>query len=404
MNREQLREALLAKIEAAWPRYKENPELARRLELASNDELQRHVVMAQAAAEAISSPLPESTEGLPQRDIDPDTGLSRHVHTSKWQLHRYTLAKDECGEWYKGPDWLPFNLHSRTSSCGGTNAERACALALANAAGSQKLWRDIESHYSRNVFTGEPEKNPDLIAFTLPSVCASAKANWAGIPRLTPKKFKEHRAELGHRAEQLALELERFYLPRDPDDFEYPGLLDFMELLNEEECARLDQAIRVTTLRIANRALEQAGSRRLDWDEYNDIGKEARDLGYQIGDVLPPARQDAIAIYQLLVRDHTSQYSSNYGGVPTLPDMLRRIAASFRADGDLPPIKNPNQGTAERSFFARALCKYFWTSFGNVSPAIVRDLVSIFYPESITEGAVSQIIRKVKEGHPLPTA
>ena len=396
-DKEGIREALLAKIEEAWPRYRENSDLVRRVELASNDVLRKHLAWAEMMRDV------DPVEPKPFREPSPlmpaqQAELFRRLIATRWSPDGgYTLARDECGDWYVGPDWVPFNLLNRAESSGYHPEERRCAKILIESVGAEKLWSDIEKRYA------DRRTAADGIASELPTICANAKASWLSIPRLTPKDFKEQRDELARRAEQLAIELERFYLPRDPDDCELPGLLDFAELMTQEELDRFDEFIRLTTLRIVNRARRSVDAVGLDWMEYNDISEDAKALGYKSDDLHTMARSDAIEIYQLLSKDHTN-YNNDFwfGGVPTLPDMMRRIAGKFREDGDRPPIKSPNLATAESSFFTRELCKYFWKSYGDVSPAIVRDIVAMFYDGGVTEGNVSQIIAKVKAAYPLP--
>jgi hypothetical protein len=344
----------------------------------------------------------EAPAGLSPRYREGDRALSRLLLQARVNPEGgYALACDSCKGWYSGPAWVPHNLYARLGPTGGSPEESECAHVLIHAPCAEKLWADIEKRYGHNAITGAVESHPDAIALSLPSVCADAKANWVAVPRLKPSEFKKQREELARRAEQLAQELERFYLPRDPDEHELPGMLDFAELMSQEELDQFDKAICITTFQIANRARVRAGLKCMDWGEYNDIGDEARALGYDHRDLFTPAREDALSVYGLVQRDHTLS-GWPYGGVPTLPDMLRRIAKKFDEDGANPPIKNPNLGNAERNFFARFLCKYFWTSFGDVSPAIVRDIVSMFYAQGITEGDVSQMVGKIKKRHPLP--
>jgi hypothetical protein len=180
--------------------------------------------------------------------------------------------------------------------------------------------------------------------------------------------------------------------------------------MTQEEIDRLDQAIRSVANLIVNRERQRSELEPLTWGEYNDIGVRARELGYQnerpyqTNYVRTPAREDAALIYGLMQRDHVShcQGDYEYGGVPTLPDLLRRIARKFVDDGQMPPIARPNLPNAERNFFARALCKYFWQGFGDISPVIVRDIVCMFYPQGMDENEVSQIAARIKAAYPLP--
>lgn len=389
-DRQTVRAALLAKLEATWARYKENPELRRIVESASNADLRKHLAWAECASEILSESDADTLSARYSEDDRLKFGRLRHARWSP-RGTGYVLARKEC-DWYRGPDWVPFNLWQTAEYGSGLNQE--CAVTLLQASGAELLWSAIAAKYPQ----------PDNLALSLPMVCAEAKARWADIPRMTPSEFRAQRENLARHAEQLAIELERFYLPRDPDESEFSGLLDFQDLMTQEELDRLDQAIRVTTYAIANRALERAGLPPVVWDDYNDIGDEARALGYGNSDLNTPARIDAKAVYSLLLRDHVShwQYDYEYGGVPTLPDMLRRIAGKLAEDGKTAPIARPNLANAERNFFARAVCKYFWQSRGDISPAIVRDIVCMFYQQGMDENEVSQMAARVKASHPLP--
>lgn len=388
-DRETVRAALLAKLEATWARYRENPELRRRVETASNADLRKHLAWAECLSELALEP---DADTLSPRYSDNDRRAFGRLRHARWSPHGngYSLARDECS-WYRGPDWMPFNLWQTAEYGGG--AERDCAATLCQASGAESLWSAIAAKYPR----------PDGIALSLPMVCAEAKARWANIPRMTPSEFREHREMLARHAEQLAVELERFYLPRDPDDCEFSGLLDFTELMTQEELDRFDQAIRSVANVIVNRERARNDMPPLTWGEYNDIGERARRLGYSGRDLLTLAQEDAREIRILMERDHVShwQYEYEYGGVPTLPDILRRIASKFAEDGQNAPIARPNLANAERNFFARALCKYFWQSFADVSPSIVRDVVCMFYPQGIDENEISQMAARVKSAHPL---
>lgn len=405
MSREDIRAALLAKIEAAWPCYKKSQELVRLVNLASNDQLRNHLALAELINDETQRD-PKPLMELSPRHSEESRDLFARTLSMRWNPSgEYTLARDECGDWYSGPDWVPFNLLSAAVYEGGSPEEQRCAHTLMTAPRAEQLWSAIALKYARHHVEGSGRdarrnNHVDSIAASLPAACAEAKARWRAIPRLTPSEHKKQRDELARRAQQLAQELERFYLPRDPDDYEFPGILDFMALLTHEERDRFDVAVRRVGLLITNRARNEVGAAGMDWAAYNDIGDEARSLGYQAHDLHPPARQDAYEIYDLMLPDHTRP-DLPYGGVPTLPDLLRRIAAKFQEDANDPPIKNPNLGNAERNFFARFLCRYFWKSYGNVSPSIVRDIVSMFYKQSITENDVSQMIARIKAAHPL---
>lgn len=315
----------------------------------------------------------------------------------------FILARDEWSRGYEGPAWVPFNLHSVAGACGGTREERECARRLISARGAETLWSAIGSRYRRNAITGELQYSGDSIAGNLPRACADATAHWLAIPRLTPSQYRNNRDELARRAAQLAVAAERFYMHRDPDSSEFSGLLDFTDLMTVDELNLFNRAIRSVTYQVANRALSRAGQAlalREDYEAFGAPRQQAESLGYSPRDVKSPAVQDHCLVWDLLIPDHTHPDPS-YGGVPTIPDLLRRLAAQLSADALSPPTKNPNLANGERNHFARALCKFFWRSYGLVSPSIVRDIVSIFFEQSITENDVSQMAAKVKVDFPL---
>jgi hypothetical protein len=386
-DRETVRAALLAKLEATWARYKESPELRRIVESASNAELRKHLAWAECASEMLSE---SDGDTLSPRYSDNERRTFARLRHARWSPGEfgYVLARDECS-WYRGPDWVPFNLWQTAEY--GSGLTQQCAATLYQAPGAESLWSAITARYPR----------PDNLALSLPMVCREAKARWADIPRMTPSEFRAHREKLARHAEQLAVELERFYLHRDPDETEFSGLLDFQELMTQEELDGFHRTIQITTFHVANRALTRADVSAVDWEEYNDIVKRARELGYRTGSTYTAAQEDMKGVYDLLQRDH-SRPDWPYGGVPSLPDMMRRIAAKFSEDGEDAPIARPNLANAERNFFARALCKYFWQSRGDISPSIVRDVVTMFYAQGMGENDVSQMAARVKAAYPLP--
>lgn len=395
LSREEVRDVLIAKITAAFPQFRDNPELARAVELGSNDDLRKHLAWAELLATVEPVEPREHVEPLPLKP-DEERELMRRVLTQKTgnhlSAHEYVMARDECEGFYDGPAWVPFNLWSLYRYEGHSTISE-CAGELINHPDAESLWAAIGQKYER----------PNNVAGNLPVICANAIADWRAMPRDTPAQHKAKRDDLARKAKQLAIELERFFLARDPDEHELPGLLDFTQLMTDDERERLDVTVRRMTGTIVNRARKSAGLRMLDWDEYNSIGDDARALGYRDSDLYTPARQDAHFIYGLMLRDYTKSYDYPYGGVPTLPDMLRRIGERFIADGDNPPLLRPNAANAERNRFARAVIKYFWMSYGDVSPNIAARIVSVFFPQGIKDDDVSQMIPRVKAAYPLPT-
>lgn len=380
LPRDEIRAALIAKIRAAWPGGL--PEtLERDIQLSSVAGLRQRLAVAEYARDMEShepkeweplepSPLiPEKECELMRRVLSQRTGYERPPHT-------YVLARDECAGFYDGPAWVPFNLWSVHEFRPQPALVRECATQLIEHDDAESLWGAIAQRHER----------PDSIAGNLPGVCANAIADWQTLPKRTPTQHKTQREDLARKAKQLATELECFFLARDPDGHELPGLLDFTQLMTDEELTRLDTTIVRMTGLIVNRARRMVGARELDWDEYNDT---------QNGTAVSHARSDAHLIYELLLMDH-DEPDYHYGGVPTLPDMLRRIADQCTWDGDDPPLTRPNGANTERNRFAQAVIRYFWTSYRDVSPNIIARIVSVFFRQGITDNEVSQMISVVK--------
>ncbi|GAB3346514.1 hypothetical protein GCM10027359_30930 [Marilutibacter aestuarii] len=226
---------------------------------------------------------------LSPRHSPNDRELSRRLLGARFShAGGYIRAREEAGELCTGPEWLPFNLWQTAEY--GHGPESDCARALSSSASAEKLWKAIDARYGTT----------DAIALSLPAVCANAKARWAITPRTSPSEYREQRERLARNAEQLAVELERFNLHRDPDDHELPGLYDFSELMTQSELDALDQAVRYTGWVITSRALERANQPLPTWGEFNDIGSKARALGYKDGDLYTPAREAAMTIYPLM--------------------------------------------------------------------------------------------------------
>lgn len=303
-----------------------------------------------------------------------DSELAREVNHAT--LHTYVLARDEGAGIYNGPAWVPFNLWHWREFQPQHPLVSECAAKLIEHPDAESLWTGIALRYER----------PDNIAVSLPVICANAMAAWQALPKMTPAQYKAQREGLARKAKQLATELERFFLACDPDREQFTGLLDFTQLMTDQELARFHNSIVYTTVVIANRARRSAGVREWDWDEYNDThGGTARSL----------AAMDTALIYALLLQDHDDP-DDQYGGVPTLPVVLRRIADQCTWSADDAPLTRPNAQNTERNRFAQAVIRYFWTSYRDVSPNLVARIVSIFFAQGITENEVSQMIPKIK--------
>lgn len=381
LTHDEIRAILIEKIRAAWPGTLPDS-LERDIELASIAGLRQRLAVAEVARDMEPhepkeweppepSPLiPERERELMRRGLNTRTGNENPIHT-------YVLARDECARFYSGPPWVPFNLWGLHEYRSQHPLITECAAKLIGHPDAEDLWDTIKQRYER----------PDNIAAQLPVVCANAIADWRTLPKMTPSEYKSQREDLARKARQLATELDRFFLARDPDGQELPGLMDFTQLMTDEELTRFDTAIVRTTGMIVNRARRAAGARELDMYEYDDS---------QNGTAVSQARMDARLVYELLLKDH-EEPDYGYGGVPTLPDMLRRIADQCILDSNDPPLSRPNATNTERNRFAHAVIRYFWTSYQDVSPNIVARVVSIFFAQGITENEVSQMIPKVKQ-------
>lgn len=372
---EAVRAQLIDEIKRLAPSASQNPTIARALELGTIDELRKQMVFAKVFSEVKPVAPVEYVEPEPRSSEEVRDSL-RFVLTectgNGLPVHHYVMAADEIGGAYDGPTWVPFNLWSCYKYEGQGEEVRKCAYTLIYSANAERLWSDIAARFDR----------PDNIAAQLPGACWRAVANWQAIPRVTPAEWKKARESLARKARQLATELERFFLPRDADANEFPGLLDFTQLLDDDEMRQLDTNIRRTAYAIHNAALDRAGVRHTEWDNYNGNAKS----GFM------PAIADVQRIYELLLEDH---YGPNGRGcvVPMLPNLMRRIANMCEADADDPPLSRPNASNAQRNHFARALIKYFRNA-GDASPTVIADIVTMFYPQGMDANEVSQLIRK----------
>ncbi len=329
-----------------------------------------------------------------------DELLAIHLLSSTYtseEPHTYVLTKDKFGGLYDGPSWVPNNLYHARMYSGNSPLVKECAGKLIDHDDAEGLWAAIANKYER----------PDNIALKLPDVCAKAIMDWRSIPRETPAQHKAKREDMARKARQLATELERFYVARDPDEHELTGIVDWTQLMDDDELEGLDVEVRRVGATITNRARNYAGLRSLEWEDYNSIGDESRALGYRDNDIHTPARRDAHAIYNLMLMDHYAPFDYPNGGIPTLPDMMRRIANKFDADGDDPPLTRPNAANTERNRFAHVIIRYFLTGYQTVipneaSPNIVARIVSVFFSQGITDNEVSQMIPKVRTAYQVP--
>jgi len=294
-------------------------------------------------------------------------------------IHTYVLAKDMCtNPTYNGPNWAPFNLWQQCEcDAPGPNPARTreCAKTLLYCATARELWALIAERYDR----------PDNIAAALPVRCAEYLDHWQATPKVTPSEHREARVMLKRHAEQLAIELARFF---DRWDYEDPGEINFTQLLTEPEQETMYERIRQHNHGLRNAALKDAGVGTRNYADY--VGEF--DPNRPISPWNPsPAANDTGDTLGLILDT-----------VPTLPDMMRRIAKLFEEDGQVAPLQRPGADNAERNFFVRNLIRYFLREHGSMSPTIVARITSMFFAQGITDNEVSKQVAFLPDGRRMP--
>lgn len=381
-NRDEIRAALIAKIRATWP-HKLPDAIERDIALGNITDLRRHLVWAQALADM--EPLePQEREPLEPPGPSPSPHLNSvrvcYAQGYGYPSHTYVLAKDECaGMDYAGPEWAPFNLwHQCEYGAPGPNPARTkeCARLLLNSAGAHELWNLIAERYEW----------PGNVAAALPQRCAEYLDHWQATPKVTPSEHREARMRLQRHANQLATELARFFDRWDYD--EEPGEINFTQLLSQPEQDEMNERIRQHNHRLRNKALKDAGVRARDYDEY-------------VGD-FDPERPISPWNPSPSANDTGDTLDLIFSIVPTLPDIMQRIAKLFADDGQLPPLQRPGADNAERNFFTRNLIRYFLREHGDMSPTIVASIVSIFFAQGITVNEVSKQVAYLPDGRRMP--
>lgn len=282
-------------------------------------------------------------------------------------MHKYTLAKDHA-PWYEGPDWLPFNLWQLRESPIIENAEIAtlisdCAAILSKPE-SRPIWEAIAAKY----------EYPDNLSLELPIRCAEFRYHWRHTPKRTPSEHKAHCQGLKRHADILAVELARFFTGMDPiemGDVDTRHSPNFTQLLSEEEQDAMQKKIDWHHFCVAQAALSSVGSSVvLDFNEFREgLGRSA-----------------SADLWGLLIMDD----KESPGIIPDLAEITRRIGLLFSEGQNAAPIERPNSANAERNYFVRRLLMYFESATGEVSPALVAKIVSMFYEEAISDNEVQQ--------------
>lgn len=322
--------------------------------------------------------VPEDIQDEDDREAEDEVhGRGGLIDQHDWR--KYLLAKDTHRGFYEGPDWVPHNLWSALSHVG-------AAKRLVESAGAKELWMLIEATY----------EHPNSIATTLPMQLDFVREQWLRLSKRTPAEHRDHYQALKAKAESLAIEVDRL---ESLEDLLTGEKYDFMRLLNEDERSdirrwiwrhnlvlRNSAALGVKGEALGYGACDIAGnvSGPVHWDQYTELDKSA----------LPPrsdADIDAWATFNLLLGDEDG-FS---GIVPSISNMLRRLAAHLGEQSELPPLQRPAFANAERNFVTRHICRYFKDSYGLVSPAIVARVISMFFPQGITDNEVSKIVASI---------
>ncbi|MEO5561365.1 MAG: hypothetical protein ABIR10_16975 [Dokdonella sp.] len=369
------------------------------LELASNDDLRLCLLISNAFAEQLSIAPCRNADYLdhePSTDGRRESALSGRPADWPWQMissspgarheitstgyavrhpeHRFVYARQILSD-YKGPEWVPLNLFSALDTDKETSE---CARKLIEDPGARELWDAIGSTY-------RGAGDADAMASAIPRRCAEYLRKWRALPKVSPSEHRAARENLGRNAAQLAIELDRYLTVVDSEDGEG---LDFMRVMSQSERTETHEAVKRYCHRAHNRALTEAGARRVDYADY----------------VLP---QDSAAPpsplnHMRCIDDVGAAWALIDEIVPNLPSLLKRMAKLFADDAPKAPLARPNLRNAAPNFFARRLCEYFWLECGDVSPSIVARIVSIFHDQAIGENNVSQMIAQVKAENPLP--
>ena len=310
----------------------------------------------------------------------PDDVTARH----DWRT--FLLAKDMYTRGgYTGPDWVPFNLWSIRSG-----RFEAIVHKLIYAAGASELWKAIQNSY----------EHPNGISIQLPMEISLALDRWKLTNKRKPADHAEHLLRLKANALALANEVDQI---EALDALDTGEKFDFLKLYSEEERGIVVDNVRRHNLSFRNMIAKEVAGRELGYRPDDFIGglvaKEWKDYNTPEDPEKPEspinrslASYESGPLFELLLGDEDGWP----GIVPNVSATLRRLAAHFDEESLRPPIKRPVFENAERNYFARHLCHYFTQSCGFASPAIVCRVVSMFYPQGITDNEVSQMLKKIR--------
>jgi len=317
----------------------------------------------------------------------PSDVLDRHDWSSK-----FLLAKEMDPKTHTGPAWVPFNLW-QAYEYGSDSQLKEVARTLIFSPGAEEVWATIEKSYDR----------PNNLTSTLPLTICGAFDHWARISKATPSDHRKLMTRLRNHARSLATEIERINLLRE---YLTGEPLDFMELYTEEERTQVHANVRLHNLYLRKTVeIEQKGKplgyrmgdvagrvTREDWDEYNRPKEDPNAPESPVN--LSVASNEAHATWRLI---HGDPADGVPGIVPPLPELFKRLAAEFDAMAKVPALQRPSHANAKRNFVARQLAQYFKSSAGQASPSLIAKIVSMFFPQGISENEVSQMLAKLPE-------
>jgi len=213
----------------------------------------------------------------------------------------------------------------------------------------------------------------------LPVKCAEYLAAWEALPKRTPAKHRDFYRELERRAKQLALELGRLQSDEELAWFGEDELrpLGVSDLLTDDEMYEAE--LRMCEYNYQLRYLARGAGSGAD----RSLREEYEDMGWWIAD------NDKMRGLWL------DGDSAGPGIIPSVPEILTRIADVFAFKASNVELKRPHGENAARNYFTRRLIRMFASEIGEISPSIIVRIVSAFFDQSISEGEVQQLRRSM---------
>jgi len=280
----------------------------------------------------------------------------------------YLLAKDEVAN-YSGPDWAPMSLWAYANGLWESPQPGTadCARVLLESARAHDLWIALANRYD----------NPNRWASVIPSKCAEYMEAWRNLPKRTPSQHRDFYEELARRATQLSVEVARVfsegYEDPEPGDPELVPVT-ILTLLSPDEIKRAQVRMCEYNYQMQKRGASIGLSddelrKEYEASEWWRIDNQAMFDLWLFGDINGP------------------------GITPSLPEILNRVGRLLAIQAAEPILSKPFGENAERNYFTRRIVGMFEGEFAPVYPAIVARIVSMFYPQGISEGEVQQLRR-----------